>query len=120
MAVALRLMQRNYKVGIDLLEIIMNYMSIEVLRVTRNFNKHYKKFTIIYPLRVYVPRQPAGFGTSVAFVIKLQAGIYNKENLTYKLLHKGYFGETEAELCIDEWKAIDLIRLELLRDRYYS
>ena len=105
---------------IDIQKHILAYGGCDHLRSTDKSFQFDIKNDVIYneeTIHLYVPKQLAGFGTSVAYTYQLKPGKHEKKTLVMELLRKGFFGEDYAELVSDGWdRGCLLIRLE--RDGY--
>ena len=79
------------------------------------FNSKTDILTLTAPLRLWMGRQPAGFGMSVACSLELDKGIHSKKDISSILLNKGYFGETIADLKFEAWhKEYNTMKVSLI------
>jgi hypothetical protein len=100
----------------DLKLLIFEYLGIEILqRDAVDFNKKFPYLYIPTKMKLYIPRQSAGFGHSVPFYWNIITGIYNKDELVRFLLQAGYFGEHKADMQLCEWRSDTCIVIKLLR-----
>ena len=82
------------------------------------FNNDNNTLTLTRPLRLWMDRQPAGFGTSIPCSLVLNEGVHDKKEIARMLLNKGYFGETMADLKFEKWhKLYNTMEVSLINRR---
>lgn len=112
------------KIPKDIQAIIWEFVGVDepkYLDKKFQFKKNASFILINYQLRMYIPRQAAGFGSSVDFCYVLPPGLHKKDRLTSTLLRRGFFGEYSAELECRGWEQLRgaiLMTVELNRPGY--
>ncbi len=109
------------KIPPEICEHIMSYLATDVPHYKDKyfqFKEENQNIYVSYRLKMYVPRQVAGFGTSVAYIYTLEPGTYSKEEVVYQLLSKGYFGECTAKPEAEGWTKCGCLIVKLIRPGY--
>lgn len=107
---------------IEITKQIMAFAGIDYIRVGDEdfqFNPNNDLLYVTSTIKLYIPRQCAGFGMSVAHIYVLLPGKYKKKDIVYNLLKCGYFGEDEAKPINNGWKTSNCMTVKLKRKGYY-